>query len=152
MKLFKKISYFFCILASLLVLSPVTLRAATENVDPANKQPFQLLVVCDGTKTGNEANACNFQAFMRQIQKIINFFLYISIPITTFVIVFIGFKYMTAQGDTGVVSESKKMILAVLKGFAFMLLAWLIIHSLLEAFIDKANFSDSDLKPFIQSK
>ena len=126
--------------------SPVLLHAAGENVNQA-----KLLVACDGSKTGGEQDACNFRAFMQQVQMILNFLISISIPITTLVIAYIGFKYMTAQGDSGVISDSKKMIIAVLKGFAFMLLAWLIIHTLIGAFINEGEFGSGFLNTFIQS-
>lgn len=100
--------------------------------------PTGQVVVCD--------TDCGFTEFITQINTVINYIIFISIPVFSIVLVYIGFQYMMSQGEGGK-EKAKENLKYVVWGFILVLGAWLIIHTILNAF---GSGIIGKLKSFIQ--
>ncbi len=88
----------------------------------------------DGVVKG--AEECTYNDIILGIQGIINFLFALVVPIATIMIAFAGWKLLTADGDSGKVSEARGLMTSVIIGFIIMLVAWLIVFTLTEALLD----------------
>jgi F0F1-type ATP synthase membrane subunit c/vacuolar-type H+-ATPase subunit K len=68
------------------------------------------------------------------VNRIIKWIVIVSAPVSAGVIAWAGFLYMTT-GISDQKSAAKKMITKVFIGFAFILAAWLIVSTLLDAIL-----------------
>lgn len=75
------------------------------------------------TSTGTLTNPIKAASFSALIQGIIDWVINIALVLAPLVIVFGGFIYMTAAGDTNKVSQGKQIILYAVIGFIVALLA-----------------------------
>jgi hypothetical protein len=94
---------------------------------------FQI-VSCTGvvdprTGTGVE---CNYSQFIITFKRVVQFVLYLLIPIVLVMIIYTGFKYMTAQGDSGKLADAKRMFVPILIGLVCIFGAWLIVYTFLD--------------------
>ncbi len=78
---------------------------------------------------------CNLPAFITLVKNVINAFIIISIPLMTIALTWVGILFLTAQGNTGKIDEAKRILVSVLKGFGFILGAWLLIHTIVTIFL-----------------
>lgn len=123
--------------------APGTLRADSENpywvqnqsidggigADNPRASNFQI-VPCDGVKV-----PCDFKAVVATFQRILTFLLYLSIPLVVGIILYTGFKYLTAGGDAYKLEEAKKMLIPVAIGIFWVLAAWLVVNTILKTFL-----------------
>lgn len=111
--------------------------------DPLNKATdatgFQLVschptVVKDanGVPSQTLANDCDYAQLVYTFQRIVNFALYLISPIVLVMIMYSGFKYITAGGDANIIADAKRMFRPLLIGVILILGAWLIIHTILD--------------------
>ncbi|MDD4531551.1 MAG: pilin [Candidatus Pacebacteria bacterium] len=75
------------------------------------------------TSTGTLTNPIKAASFSALIQGIVDWIINIALVLAPLVIVFGGFIYMTAAGDTNKVSQGKQVILYAVIGFIVALLA-----------------------------
>ena len=75
------------------------------------------------TSTGILANPIKATSFAALIQGIVDWIINVALVLAPLVIVFGGFIYMTAAGDTNKVSQGKQVILYAVIGFIVALLA-----------------------------
>jgi len=75
------------------------------------------------TSTGILANPIKATSFAALIQGIVDWIINVALVLAPLVIVFGGFIYMTAAGDTNKVSQGKQIILYAVIGFIVALLA-----------------------------
>ncbi|MFA5086346.1 MAG: pilin [Candidatus Paceibacterota bacterium] len=75
------------------------------------------------TSTGALTNPIKAASFSALIQGIVDWIINIALVLAPLVIVFGGFIYMTAAGDTNKVSQGKQVILYAVIGFVVALLA-----------------------------
>jgi hypothetical protein len=89
------------------------------------------LVKCDGVvdKNNPAQKKCDFIALINQVQTIINWMFYISIPIAIALFAYAGILYMT--GTSGNVSQAKSIFTTVGIGFALMASAWFVVYTIL---------------------
>lgn len=134
----KKILYFLPMFLVLLfvLLSPVILFA-TETTPP-NPLPGGII---DPSKCTNANGGCGFNDMITLVQNIITFILYIAIPIAVGMFTYAGVLYLTAGGSPGQIGKAHTIFLNVLIGFIIVLAAWLIINTIVNALLDKSNFS-----------
>jgi len=121
------------------------LNKTVDTIPDDPKSPFFQLVSCDGVddpRTPNKIETeCTFNEVVKTFERIIKFVLYLMIPIVLGMIVYVGFTYLTANGDSGKLAKAKSMITPLLLGVFFMLAAWLIVYTLLD-FLLAENLSD----------
>jgi len=78
---------------------------------------------------------CNFQALVATANRIINFIITIAGSFAAILFAYAGFMYLTAQGDTGKISQAHNIFKSVLVGFVVILVAWLIVYTLLNTLL-----------------
>lgn len=89
-------------------------------------------------------NDCDFDDLLTMINRIINWIILISVPVAAGVLAWAGFKLMT----TGVVDQkqaAKNMIRKVLIGFVFILAAWIIVTTIINALLNPDFRKNIDL-------
>ena len=137
---------FGAVLFLIVVASPFTIRAqvvvdmsnsAIVNEPKPSDLNFQLVscnpqLIKDGPNKGQLSNDCNYAQLIYTFQRIVNFAIYLVSPIILGMIIFMGFKYMTAHGDVNMVADAKKMFTPILIGLFFVFAAWIIVHTILD--------------------
>jgi|LSQX01.2.fsa_nt_gb hypothetical protein len=79
---------------------------------------------------------CNFEHLIELVRNVIDLIIKISIPVATAVFAWAGFKYMTS-GVVDQKAEAKEMIRKVFIGFVFILSAWLIVSTIINALLNE---------------
>jgi len=148
----KNISKKICL--SLIVLGtvfPLFVFAQTSNTNDASQPGFQI-VPCSGAVTGTDplggttgVTGCDYNALITTIQRIINLMLYASMFIAIILIVYAGFEWLTAGGDTGKVKTAIKIFKAVVIGMLIAFLSYAVVYYI--AVTLKPNGTDSLINP-----
>jgi hypothetical protein len=76
--------------------------------------------------------ACTWCDLMQLIKNVIDFLMYLVIPLSVIMIVIGGIIIMTAAGSTQRVSQGKEIVTAALIGLLIALLSWIIIDTILK--------------------
>ncbi len=77
------------------------------------------------------AEPCQFNHFIIGINNVINFLIMIGGSVAAIVFAIAGFMILTAGANESQVTRAKGMFWSVLKGFALMLAAWLLVKMVL---------------------
>ena len=85
------------------------------------------LVPCDG---GAE-QPCHFTDLIFLVNNVIQFLLYLILPIAAIIFVYVGFLFLTSGGSTEVKSQAKGIFKKAVIGLLFVLAAWLIVKTIL---------------------
>jgi hypothetical protein len=95
------------------------------------------LVPCSGAQSGADplggkdtVIGCDFAALMIVVQRFINLLLYATTFIAIILIVFAGFKYLTAGGDTSKTTEAKKIFKAIAIGMIIAFTSWVVVNTI----------------------
>ncbi len=84
--------------------------------------------------TGQFENACDFTYFMKLINGLINFLLFvIATPLVALIIMYTGYLFLTAGGSAGQTEKAKKILFNVVVGYVIALAAWLIVNTIMGA-------------------
>jgi len=96
-------------------------------------QPSQIVPKCapDGI--------CGFCDITTLIQNIINFLIYLAVVVATLMFVYAGFKYLTAGGNPERLKSAHKIFWNVFFGLIFVLAAFLIVDTVMKAFVGGGN-------------
>lgn len=129
---------FLGLFVALSFLSPVFVSAQAVTgtdggIGSANPQEkgFQI-VPCDGVKV-----ECNFKALVATFNRILQFLLYLSIPLVVGIILYTGFQFLTAGGDAVKLEKAKKMLIPVVIGIFWVLASWLVVNTILKTFLSE---------------
>jgi hypothetical protein len=95
-----------------------------------DEAPNRLVPNCAGPN-----KECGYNDLLQLIKNILGWLIIVSVPVATGVIAWAGFVYMTS-GIADKKSEAKSILTKVLIGFVFILSAWLIVSTLINALID----------------
>jgi hypothetical protein len=122
---------------SWVMAQPVPGGNPSQNVSKAPANPnYKGIVQCDGVVTDTATQQkCDFIGLVNQIKYIINWMFYISVPLCVGMFAYAGGLYLAAGANLGKVGTAKDIFWNVVKGFALMLVAWLLIHTLLDFFV-----------------
>ncbi len=118
------ISFIFLFLFSL------TASAQTGNTGAPPEAPApanSLIWIC----TGGAPGECTFADVIGAIKKLVNWGTVFALEFSVVVIAYAGFLYMNSDGNPGKRADANKMLLSVVKGIVFILLAWLIVTLIL---------------------
>lgn len=119
---------FLPIFLVLVILIPVL-------VDAQSSPPEKPILPDCGTIVGTKINReCGYNDLLQLVNNIINWIIMIAVPVAAGVLAWAGFKYMTT-GISDQKSEAKKMIQKVCIGLVFILAAWLIVSTILNALL-----------------
>lgn len=108
--------------------------------DDPTKSEFQV-VSCNPTynpATGKLDNDCDFQQLVATAYRIVKYMLFLIIPVVALMILWTGFKYMTAGGDANAVADAKRMLKPIAVGVFLIFAAWLIVYTILDKFLAPA--------------
>lgn len=89
-------------------------------------------VVCEGTD-------CTLKSLIELGNKIIDFFILISVPLAAIMFAYAGFLMMTAAGNESQIEKGKGIFWKVGTGFFFVLAAGLIVKLIVSALL-KENY------------
>lgn len=99
-------------------------------VASAQNTNYKGLVQCDGFVTDAATQKkCDFDAFIGQINYLINWAFFIAIPIASGLLAYAGYYYMFT-GEAGH-AKAKKIFESVGYGLVFMLIGWFVVHTIL---------------------
>lgn len=79
---------------------------------------------------------CNFEYFIKTINGIISWLIGLAGVIFTIMAVWGGYLYMTSGDNESNKGKARDMLFNTLKGFVIMLLAWLIVHTILDYLVE----------------
>ncbi len=98
---------------------------------------FKDWIVCSGAPGPGEVNAagqalplCDWGALITLVQVLIYNMVVLSTFLAIAVFGWIGFLFLTSGGNSGAKDKAKKMFLSVMKGYLWILFAWLVIYTI----------------------
>ena len=103
------------------------------NTTQTNTSQSSIVPNC-GTRENPE---CGFGDLLKLVENILKWIVMISVPVSALVFAYAGFQFMT----TGIVdkrSQAKSTMTKVFIGFVFILSAWLIVNTLLDALLESS--------------
>lgn len=134
------IQYIFALAFGIALLSPAvgfaqpvpTPDPGVGSNDPRETGTFQL-VSCTNKldpATGQfvPGTECDYNNLIYTISRIVQFALYIITPIVLAMILYMGFKYLTANGNPSKVADAKKMFMPIAIGVFLILGAYIIVY------------------------
>ncbi|MEX0932471.1 MAG: hypothetical protein WDZ61_01065 [Parcubacteria group bacterium] len=110
------------ILSSLLLLLVFLVPAVSQ-------AQFPSLIVC-GESSGPYAHPCGYNDLIRLAINLINFMIILSTFLAVAVFAFVGIKLLTSGGNERAKDEGKEMAFKVLKGYLWILGAWLLVYTI----------------------
>ena len=123
-----------------LLVFPVS--ALAQGADTPGISPSKGLVPCGGytydaagNVTGNQPE-CDFNYLLIMTKNIITFLFYFSTAIAAAAFAVAGFKYVTAQGNTGQITQAHSIFKNVVVGLIIALSGWLLINTILSALVE----------------
>ena len=90
------------------------------------------IVPCGDAEDVN--SQCGFCDLVTLAQQSISFAVYFTVFVATLLFMFAGFKYITAGGDSGKISEATAVFGKVVVGLVIVLVAWLVVDTVLKTF------------------
>lgn len=89
---------------------------------------------------------CTFSDSLKLLNNIISFiFKTLLIPVFILIVIYVGFKYITAQGNPAKVVNLKKVLGNVVVGIIILLCAWLIVRTLMTTLLND-NFKQDGIE------
>lgn len=101
----------------------------------AHAQIFE--IPCQGTRE----DPCEFSDLMELFRNVIDFLILLSIPFATIAFAWAGYIILTSHSASGL-SQAKDIFWKVLKGFIFVLCAWLIVRFITSALLKEGTYED----------
>lgn len=120
------------------VVAPLVVSAA--DLVPCGKEDGTVMV--NGVAVTKAAgDQCDFRMFVELVERVINYIMIISIPVTAIAFAWIGIILMTAQGNVTKIREAKEVAWKVLVGFIIILVAWVLVYTIANTLLeDGYNF------------
>ncbi|MDP1625198.1 MAG: pilin [bacterium] len=81
------------------------------------------------------SEACEYKHVLILANRIVNFLLYLAIPLALGMIMWIAFTYLTANGDSGKVAKAKSMLMPFIIGLFWILAAFVVVKAFLGYFL-----------------
>jgi hypothetical protein len=127
-------------IVSFFLLSLVVLPSVLVAQVPPNATDPGGLIVCDGV-AHDGIPACGYPALIELGKRIIDALVKYSTLLVVVLSIVAGFRLLTSGGDVGARKKAKDMMIAVLTGYAVILIAWLVVYTILKVLIDPDQFS-----------
>ena len=89
--------------------------------------PAKALAVDVGVSIGGKTSFADFAAY---IFAVFSFALKLGAILTTLMVIYAGYKYMTSQGNPTGINEAKDIMIGSITGFAMLLLVYFILNIL----------------------
>ncbi len=114
----------FTPLFSILLLSVLFLPTLVSAVDV-----FPNLIVCNGPD-------CHFKDLMKLVVTGINALVIIATILTAVALIFMGLQLIMSAGNAAALTKVKGQAFAILKGFFWILAAWLIVYTIMKVLVE----------------
>lgn len=88
--------------------------------------PWQPLIVCDGTAD----DPCTFASLIELVKALITDLVLLSTLLAVAAFCYAGFLLLTSGGNEGAKTKAKDVFVKVLKGYLWILAAWLIVYTI----------------------
>lgn len=125
------------ILSSCLILSAF-LMPVVSHAD------FPDLVVCGEDENSNGVleleEQCGYDDLVQLAINLINFMIMLSTFLAVAVFAFVGIKLLTSGGNERAKDEGKEMAFKVLKGYLWILGAWLLVYTISKVLLHEGYF------------
>jgi hypothetical protein len=80
---------------------------------------------------------CDFDDAIEAIDRIMKYIIYMSVPIATLLFAYAGGLYFADRGSESQVKKAHGVFSATVWGIVIMLCAWLIVHTIIIALVEK---------------
>lgn len=116
-------------------------KAATANsqVTDVKASNFQIVPCTNQVdpKTGKfvPGTECTFQTLMQMVNRIVQYLLYLSIPLVLGMIMYTAYLFLSAGGDPSKIAKAKKMLPPVAIGLFWILGSYLLVYTLLNTLL-----------------
>lgn len=100
-------------------------------------QAWEPLVFCN-TKldaAGKYTDPCGYYELIKLAQTVITDLIILATLLATVVFIYAGFKLMTSGGDPGAAKEAKEMLMKVVWGFLWILVAWIVVYTIMNTLL-----------------
>jgi len=94
------------------------------------------LIVCQGTPE----DPCTYAKLIELVNELINTMILLSTILAAVVFAYIGFILLTSGGDPGAMTKAKGMFGKVLKGYLWILFAWIIVYTITNTLLKDGYF------------
>lgn len=102
------------------------------------------LIVCgDKEVNGVVQNQCGWADLVQLAIHIINFCMYLVVPLAALSFAYAGFLILSAGGDSGKVKKGKDIFTKVAIGIFWVIAGWLVIHTILIALLGPSTTASS---------
>ncbi len=108
--------------------------------------PGQPLVPCGTT---GRPECTEFGQVIELVKNLLDFFIWIAVPIATILFAWIGWDLMVAESKSGAISDAKKRLMTLVKGLVLVLGSWLIIRTIVSVLVSPSFY---DKLPVILGK
>jgi hypothetical protein len=136
------------ILVFLFVLSVLSIITFPQ-VSSAAKKDFLPIIQCGNEidKTGKPV-PCTFLDAIETFNRVVNWFVSIAATLGALTLAYAGAMMLLNPGNTGKLEEAKEMFKKTMIGLIWILVAWIIVYSLVNRFLD----SDINAARFLKSQ
>ena len=98
------------------------------------------LIVCGVDTSGNgileDNEMCNFENLVELGVNIIDFLIKLTTLVATAAFVWVGLLLLTSGGDEKKKNEAKAIAMKVLKGYLWVMFAWLLVYTVLNVLVE----------------
>lgn len=96
---------------------------------------WESLIVCDGAD-------CTYADFIKLINVAINDLVILATILVVVIFIIAGFKLLMSQGNEGAMKEVKTMLWNVVKGFLWILVAWIVVYTIMNTLLDPDKYTN----------
>ena len=131
----------------ILLLVALSLWSVSVNFAMASFDWSNGLVQCGRTGSAQQqATGCDFTALINLVNTLIQYLIFIAMPLAAIAFAYAGWIYLSAGGDTGKVKKAHQLFMSVGIGFALILSAWLIFKYIAVTFLSPYYSGSTFLK------
>ncbi len=122
--------------------------APAVSVNDANGNPVPITT---NPVTGAATTPCTYNSLITTVQRFINLLLYASGFIAIILVVYAGFNYLTAGGDTNKTTKARKILTAAVIGMIIAFCSWLVVNTVVTAVLNTSfGGGASNINPLSQ--
>jgi hypothetical protein len=126
------------------VLSTITFP----QVSSAAKSDFLPIIQCGNEIKDGKPVPCTFLNAIETFNRVVNWFVSIAATLGSLTLAYAGAMMLLNPGNTGKLEEAKEMFKKTMIGLIWILVAWIIVYSLVNRFLD----SDINAARFLKSQ
>jgi len=132
-----------CILMCMAIVSGFMPRPALAQIKIASND-YGHIIPCgfdkDLDKKISNEEQCHFDDVVKLFSNVMNELIKFSTILFVFSMIYVGFQMMVNQGNVNGLTELKKRLLGFIKGYAAILLAWVVVYTISNALL-KTGFT-----------